>query len=860
MLATVEDAASPSAGLFRRVGLFTRLLILVAAVSLPSFAVIGLLVLDLREERRSHLGTDALHEAELVSNVVAGTTEAARQMMLALASSRGVRELDPSCAGHVALLRGTLQAYAFVMVLDAELRPVCGAGPDVAPAPVAAASGGAQGPRGMEAADGAQVAGGAQAAGGTQTPGGAQAAKTAQASGAQASAAQAAGAEALAPVLHTARLVLGSGGFVVDRYAVGADGAAPFLGLGVPVRSLDGRMVGVVVAGLSLEEMTRTLEAMVAPGDRAILLADREGTVLARVPRLDGVVGRPFRPQTRFLLDRRQPGVATIRALDGALRLVGFVPPAAAGSGLYVGVGVAAAGDTELVSATRRGVAFAVGAALLALGTAIVFGQSYVRRPTAQLLAAAVRWRGGELGARAVLREDPRTEFGSLAAAFNDMAEALGRQRGELEALNGTLEARVEERTRALSASHNRLQVQTAERELGESRLRQAQKLQAVGELAGGLAHDFNNLLGVVVGSLDLLRRRVPAGEAGQQQLIAGAISAAERGARLTAQLIGFSRRQRLLPQPCELNAVVAAMRPMLATTLGPGVALVLRLDPEGPVAMVDPNQLDTALLNLALNAREAMPHGGTLTVATGALVSAEDGLAQGGATEGGVAEDGAVEGGAEGGVPGSGLVAVSVADTGLGIAPDVLARVFEPFFTTKGPGRGSGLGLSQVHGLARQSGGDVRVASEPARGTRVVLLLPRAGVLAAMSAAPGASRRILVVDDEADVRALTAEMLEEDGHVVLVAADGAEALRVLEERPVDLLLADYVMPGMNGVELMRRAVQARPGLRVMLVTGYAELGGAEGMAGLRTEQVLRKPFRSGELLRRVDLVLGGAA
>ena len=327
------------------------------------------------------------------------------------------------------------------------------------------------------------------------------------------------------------------------------------------------------------------------------------------------------------------------------------------------------------------------------------------------------------------------------------------------------------------------------------------------------------------------------AGEAGQQQLIAAAIAAAERGARLTAQLIGFSRRQRLLPQPCELNAVVAAMRPMLSTTLGPGVALVLMLDPAGPVAMVDPNQLDTAILNLAINAREAMPQGGTLTVATGGLAEAAGG------------EEGA----------GDGLVAVSVGDTGAGIAADVLARVFEPFFTTKGPGRGSGLGLSQVHGLARQSGGDVRIASEPERGTRVVLLLPRAGVLAAMAAPVGVSRRILVVDDEADVRALTAEMLEEDGHVVLVASGGEEALRLLEGGPVDLLLADYVMPGMNGVELLRRAAEVQPGVRAMLVTGYAELGGAEGMGGLRTEQVLRKPFRTSELLRRVDLALAAA-
>ncbi|MGI3777230.1 MAG: response regulator [Janthinobacterium lividum] len=782
------DVAVPAAGLFRRFGLFTRLLILVAAVSLPSFAVIGLLVLDLREERNSRPGKDALHEAELISNAVGSTTEAARQMMLAVASGQAVRALDPACADQLALLRRTLPAYAFVTVLDGDLRAVCGAGAGGAAAAPAGEGGGARVPD---------------------------------------------------AVAHTARLVLGGADFVVDRYAVGGEGEESFLGLGAAVRAADGRVVGVVVAGLSLEAMARTAEAMLAPGDRAIVLADREGTVLARVPRLAGAVGQPFRPETRFLLDARQPGVATIRAPDGVPRLVGFVPPT--GNGLYVGVGRAVeVADTELVSATRRGVVFAVGAALLALGSAIVFGQSYVRRPTGQLLAAAVRWRGGDLEARAELSEDPRTEFGSLAAAFNDMAEALGRQRGELEALNGTLEGRVEERTRALSASHNRLQVQTAERELSDSRLRQAQKLQAVGELAGGMAHDFNNLLGVVIGSLDLLRRRVGAGEAGQQQLIAGAIAAAERGARLTAQLIGFSRRQRLLPQPCELNAVVAAMRPMLSTTLGPGVALVLLLDPAGPVAMVDPNQLDTAILNLAINAREAMPQGGTLTVATGGLAAVQDDA---------VAEEGAADG----------LVAVSVADTGAGIAADVLGRVFEPFFTTKGPGRGSGLGLSQVHGLARQSGGDVRIASEPERGTRVVLLLPRAGVLAAMAAPAGASRRILVVDDEADVRALTAEMLEEDGHVVLVASGGEEALRLLEGGPVDLLLADYVMPGMNGVELLRRAAEVQPGVRAMLVTGYAELGGAEGMGGLRTEQVLRKPFRTSELLRRVDLVLAGA-
>ncbi len=211
MAATTRDVVPVAGtGLFRRVGLFTRLLILVAAVSLPSFAVTALLVLDLREEWRSHLGTDVLHEARLVSSAVGATTEAARQVMLSVASSRAARALDPACAGQVTLLRRALPAYAFIAVLGADLRPVCGSGPAVAPSDA---------------------------------------------------------------VLHTARLVLGGDDFVVDRYGVGAESSEPFLGVGLPVQDLDGRVVGVVVAGLSLEEMTRALEAMLAPADRAIARA-----------------------------------------------------------------------------------------------------------------------------------------------------------------------------------------------------------------------------------------------------------------------------------------------------------------------------------------------------------------------------------------------------------------------------------------------------------------------------------------------------------------------------------------------------------------------------------------------------------
>ncbi len=763
-----------SAGLFRRIGLFKRLLVLVGAVSLPSFAVIGLLVFDLRQERQDRLGQDVLHDAEVVSAALGSIVEAARQVMLGVASTRAVRSGDSACNQQLSILHQSLHEYAFLIVLDDDLRPLCSTAPAGQPSEA---------------------------------------------------------------VLHSARVVLAEKRFSVDRYAAGAESGAPFLGLGLPVVAQDGRVIGVVVVGLSLPWLADTLQAMLPHSARTIAVADREGTLLARVPPLAGVVGSTFSEQNRHLVNEPQPGSVALAGLDGKRRIVGFVPPAAVDDGLYVGVGEAVtAHDADLLNATLRGVVFAVMAAVTALLMAIVFGQNYVRRPTAQLLAAAVRWRGGDLAARAVLQEDPRTEFGSLAAAFNGMAEALLRQREQLQELNGSLESRVEERTRALSVSHNRLQVETSERELSESRLRQAQKLQAVGELAGGLAHDFNNLLGVVIGSLDLLRRRVPASAGDQQKLIATAINSAERGARLTGQLIGFSRRQRLLPQSCDLNAAVEEIRPLLVGTLGSGISLVVRPDPLLPPAMVDPHQLETAILNLVLNARDAMPHGGQLAISTSAAVLFDD------------SERGLSEGD---------YVALVVEDTGTGIAADVLPRVFEPFFTTKGPGRGSGLGLSQVHGLARQSGGDVRIVSEPGEGTRVTVLLPQAVPVETAAAPLTGPRRILVVDDEEDVRALTAEMLEEDGHSIMVAADGDAALRVLATEEFDLMLADYMMPGMNGVELMRRAVALQPQMRVMLVTGYAELGEVGGMAGLRPEQVLRKPFRSGELLRRIDQVLG---
>ncbi len=478
----------------------------------------------------------------------------------------------------------------------------------------------------------------------------------------------------------------------------------------------------------------------------------------------------------------------------------------------------------------------------LSLLAALLLARRYITRPAAALLTTARRWAEGDLAARATLGEDVGTEFDQLARAFNAMAERLGRQRAELERLNTLLEERVAERTRALSASNNRLQVEVAERELSEAQLRQAQKLQAVGELAGGLAHDFNNLLATVLGSLELLGRRSPGLDARSRDLIAAATAAVEHGGRLTARLIAFSRKQPLLPVACDLNAVLGGMETLIGSTLGPGVRTEWRLEPELWPVLVDPNQLEAAVLNLVLNARDAMGGSGVLVLATAArrvpAPPAPD------------AREPAVQPGEYG--------LVTVTDTGCGMAPEVLARVFEPFFTTKGPGSGSGLGLSQVHGLALQSGGGVAMESRVGEGTAVTLLLPRALLPAPQPTPPRPSRAVatlLLVDDEPDVRAVTAETLMDAGHRVLVAAGGAEALALFERETVDLLLADYAMPGMTGVQVIASARGRRPGLPVLLVTGYAELGGA--LDGLSPAQVLRKPFRAAELLRRVDMALG---
>jgi PAS domain S-box-containing protein len=381
--------------------------------------------------------------------------------------------------------------------------------------------------------------------------------------------------------------------------------------------------------------------------------------------------------------------------------------------------------------------------------------------------------------------------------------------------------------------------VDITERVQAEQALQQAQKMEAIGNLTGGIAHDFNNLLQGVTGSLDLIRRKSDDPERVRQWAEAGLL-AADRGARLTAQLLAFSRAQKLELGPLNCALLLANMHDLLARTLGPGVRLRMNLDDNLPAVLGDETQLELAVLNCAINARDAMGDGGDL------LIGARR-CAIGGDSE----------------LPRGNYVELSVTDSGCGMAADVAARAFDPFFTTKDVGKGTGLGLSQVYGMARQAGGAARLRSVPGEGTTVSLFLQLAAAGAAKSAARDAAgktpqpqpARILVVDDDPDVRCFLEDALDGMGYSVMLAANGKAGLEILGLAKPDVMIVDYAMPGMTGAELSKRARAMDGTLPIIFASGYAETSALERAADDRTF-MLRKPFRLSELQRVLSRAL----
>lgn len=454
--------------------------------------------------------------------------------------------------------------------------------------------------------------------------------------------------------------------------------------------------------------------------------------------------------------------------------------------------------------------------------------------PAVLPLAARLLWHGGQL---------------SVAMAFMTLLFAgallLTAQRFARE-FAAAVRARhaLAERTTELAAANARLRAEIAEREGAEAALRQAQKMETIGSLTAGVVHDVNNVLTVVRGAAEVLLRRLSHAPAHLRQVTA-ILRATDRGAALTRRLLAFAREQALAPEALDLNATLHGVAGLLAATLGRSVRVVLDLDESAPHATVDGSGFEHAMLNLAINARDAMPEGGTLTFRTSRVQ-----------LPGGEA--------AAPGLPPDGYAVVAVADSGIGMSAAVQARAFDPFFTTKPVGQGTGLGLSQVHTFLRQAGGSVRIESLPGQGTTIFLYLPltvaaaapvirpvEPGRLAEISGGRG-MRRVVLLDDEDLVREVVAELLESAGYTVAAFAHAHDALRRIEADPdVALLVTDLGLPECRGDDVAKRARRTRPGLPVLFITGHDD-------SGLPSDEPwqLFKPFGEADLLEMVERAL----
>ena len=418
--------------------------------------------------------------------------------------------------------------------------------------------------------------------------------------------------------------------------------------------------------------------------------------------------------------------------------------------------------------------------------------------------------------------------------------EEIQRGQAEVQELNSELERRIEGRTRELSEANNRLMKEISERERAQAALTQSQKMEAIGRLTGGIAHDFNNLLHVVNMNLELIS--LYAKEEKVKPVVDRAKSAARRGARLTNQLLSFARSQSLMPKVTRVNQLLLGMKDLLEISVGSGVEVEMDLCEEDATVMLDPSQLEMAVLNLAVNSKDAMPQGGKLKISTGTRYIDED-------------RD----------LPDGDYVLFSVTDTGTGIPANVLAKVFDPFFTTKPVGSGTGLGLSQVYGFARQSGGVARIRSVEGEGTTVEMLFPQADeegedeAIVRESAVPALAGacHILVVEDDPDVRRVIVECLSLIGYKVTEAANGGEALTQLRTIKPDLLVVDYAMPDMTGAEVISEARKMIGDVPVILATGYADMAAVERLAG--KPRLLRKPFDIAQLGDAVSAMLESA-
>ena len=590
------------------------------------------------------------------------------------------------------------------------------------------------------------------------------------------------------------------------------------LQIAYPVRSESGELKFILLASFNLQKFADYHDKRLS-NEIGILLADKKGIVLAAPDGMNWTepAGASIANSELFPFAAELDGqpLREVTDRDGQTQVWAVArSPLGRDAGLHIMVGRSK--DRLVAAANRRlyeDLAILAVASLLLFAGVWLLATMSVGRQVRRLATMATKLGLGDLSAR-IAPPHPGGELGGLMTLLNGTAESLERQRADIDELN--------------------------------QKLSQSQKMEAMGQLTGGVAHDFNNLLTVILGNAEHLAERLAANK--ELHKIADDIAtAAERGSDLTRSLLAFARKQPLMPRDIDIGQKILGMEQLLRRTLGEHVECEFRIDPGLWRASVDPGQLASALLNLVLNARDAMPSGGRLTVKVQNISLGE--------------ADVDVDGQAR---PGD-YIMVAVTDTGTGMTAEVASRAFEPFFTTKDVGKGTGLGLSMVYGFAQQSGGSMQIRSEPGQGTAVKLFFPRVGAPQASAAPPAGQRTtaagsetILVVEDDDIVRGYVEGELKALGYRVIVTRNGPAALEILRgPETIQLLFTDVVMPGgLFGPELAREAARLRPDLRILMTSGYSEHP-VEALDGLGREvQILNKPYRRHDLAMMLRSVL----
>jgi signal transduction histidine kinase len=754
-----EGAADRPTSRTGRTGILARLFALVVVALLPALAIQAYNEIEGRRAREAEVREDALRLAQFASGELDRIVENVRGVLTAVANLPAVRGHDVlACSAYVTSLQQAFPQYLAIGAIGLDGHPFCS---NIAIPPDSSAN----------------------------------------------------DREFFQKAKDT-------GQFQTGEYIVGRLVKHPVLPFGMPYFDASGHVAGVVYGSLDLDWLAHYFSETRPLSKKATLaIADHNGTILVRIPDNANYAGKKFGPEYDAQLFAERPGTAEIIGIDGVARILGYVPVTVPPKGLYVGVGLTKADAfAGIDDATRFGLLLIILGLSIGLLVAWLGGHYFISRPIDRLALAAAQWGHGNFAARTGLGPG-RSELTRLGDTFDAMAGQLQQQQRENANLLATLENRVEERTQVLETTNRELLSEMQRRERAEDALRHVQKIEALGQLTGGVAHDFNNILQVILASLDAVQRRlarsgsITEGDGGEQ--VKAAIRSAERATVLTQQLLAFARRQPLAPQLVDLNRLVQGMSDLLRRTLGEVIDIETVLAGGLWPVSADVSQLESAIVNLAVNARDAMPGGGKLTIETANTFLDEE----------------YASGHEE--VRTGQYVLLAITDSGAGMSKEILDQAFDPFFTTKEIGQGTGLGLSQVYGFIKQSGGHVKIYSQPGDGTTVKMYLPRLVApadAARASAQPedaapqGRNELILVVEDEPDVRATTVTMLRDMGYGVIEAADGASALQLLASSDdIRLLFTDIGLPGgLNGRQLADRACELRPGLAVLYTTGYA--------------------------------------